>query len=74
MTGLPKIVADWLENGRPSERAAMAEAAQFGSLLWMAGGVRAFEQQDGDVYRLRLAGAGLVVAYEVVGVDGGCPR
>lgn len=70
MSSLPDIVADWLENGRPSERPAAKEAARYGSPLWVADGMRAYERQDGDTYRLTLTGAGSTSAYEVVGVDG----
>lgn len=70
MDGL-KRAADWLENGRPGERAVLAEAARHGALLWSIGGVRAYERQDVDAYRLTLAGADSVLSYEVVGVEGG---
>jgi hypothetical protein len=65
-----KTAADWLENGRPGER----DTAHLGALLWSAGGVRAFERQTPDGYRLSLLGAGSAVTYEVIGVDGGCLR
>lgn len=68
--GVFDTAADWLEFGRPGEQSAAAEAARFGSLLWDVGGRRAYERQDGDAYRLSLVGAGSVLSYEVVGVDG----
>ncbi|MGX9887355.1 hypothetical protein [Streptomyces sp. NPDC002276] len=74
MIGLPKIVVDWLENGRPSERSALAEAAAYGSLLWSAAGTRAYERQAEDACRFSLVGSGGVLTYEVVGVEGGCLR
>lgn len=70
MDGL-KRAADWLENGRPGEREVLAEAAEFGALLWAAGGVRAYERQTSDAYRLSVVGAGSPLVYELVGVEGG---
>lgn len=70
MDGLRRA-ADWLENGRPGERALLAEAARLGALLWSIGGVRAYARQDADAYRLSVVGADSVVSYEVVGVEGG---
>ncbi len=68
------VAADWLEHGRPSERPVLAEAARFGEPLWTAHGVRAYERQDPDAYRLSVVGDGSAVTYELVGVDGGCLR
>lgn len=74
MSGMFGMAADWLEFGRPGEQSAAAEAALYGALLWDMGGVRAYERQTEDVYRLSLVGAGGPMAYEVAGVDGGCFR
>ncbi|MFF7840412.1 hypothetical protein ACFZC6_16530 [Streptomyces ossamyceticus] len=68
--GVFETAADWLEFGRPGEQSAAVEAARFGSLLWESGDRRAYERQDGDAYRLSLVGAGSVLSYEIVGVDG----
>ncbi|UXY28573.1 hypothetical protein [Streptomyces sp. HUAS TT20] len=69
-----RTAADWVEHGRPGERSAAAEAAEFGELLWDIGGWRARERQDGDVYRLSLVGGDSVLTYRIVGVEGGCLR
>ncbi|KFG05598.1 hypothetical protein [Streptomyces scabiei] len=66
--------ADWLEDGRPGERSAAVEAAEFGELLWDIGGWRARQRQDGDVYRLSLIGGDSVLSYRIVGVEGGWLR
>lgn len=73
MDGL-KRAADWLENGRPGEREVLAEAARHGALLWSIGGVRAYERQTSDAYRLSVVGAGSPLVYEVVGIEGGWLR
>ncbi|MPY34098.1 hypothetical protein FNH09_23470 [Streptomyces adustus] len=68
------VAADWLERGRPGEQSALAEAAAYGALLWSADGVRAYERQGEDAYRLTLVGAGSAMTYEIVGVEGGWLR
>ncbi|MCX5522976.1 hypothetical protein OG342_08890 [Streptomyces bobili] len=68
--GVFDTAADWLEFGRPGERAAEEEAARLGVLVWDVGGRRAYERQDPDVYRLSLVGADSLLTYEVVGFDG----
>ncbi|MEU9264583.1 hypothetical protein AB0E04_03890 [Streptomyces sp. NPDC048251] len=74
MSDFWSMAADWLEHGRPSERPAIEEVARFGSLLWAAGGARAYGRQDPDAFRLSVVGAGETLTYEVLGVDGGCLR
>jgi len=73
MDGLRRA-ADWLEHGRPGERVAAAEVAEFGELLWSSGGFRCFARTDADAFRLRIAGGAGAVVYEVLSVDGGWLR